>query len=182
MRQFATGTHRHNDSYVICRCGSWNTSSLERCYSCRRAIYADMEETECASVVPSADITKLRTVVNRARLFIARKLAEIVELERKSFVVCLGTIPRSKPDTFIAPGPLQWVSNGCGAEIPIATLAYIQTHWYTEPSGCTGGDYWSQAEGQFKCPECGVINRLYIRHDVEKLKPYFAKVDNVYNK
>lgn len=37
---------------------------------------------------------------------------------------------------------------GCGAHFPIAKAKFIQTHFYIEPHGCTGGDYWKQGEGQ----------------------------------
>ncbi len=32
----------------------------------------------------------------------------------------------------------------CHKRTVIRRLIYIQTHWYTSPSGCTGGDYWNQ--------------------------------------
>jgi hypothetical protein len=69
-------------------------------------------------------------------------------------------------------------ARGCGAILPVKELTYIQTHWYTEPSGCTGGDYWNQGEGQFVCPKCGEKNRLYERPAVAALKPYFKNVEN----
>lgn len=42
----------------------------------------------------------------------------------------------------------------------VKDLEAIQTHWYVEPHGCTGGNYWLQSEMEFKCPETGVYNRL----------------------
>lgn len=48
--------------------------------------------------------------------------------------------------------------------------------------GCTGGDYWKQGEGQFECPKCGHVNRLYDRPDVVELKRYFASVEDVYDR
>ena len=36
----------------------------------------------------------------------------------------------------------------------------IQTHWYTEPSGCTEGDYWNQGEINIICPETNHRNRM----------------------
>lgn len=47
----------------------------------------------------------------------------------------------------------------CGNIEPIATQLYIQTHWYTPPHGCTGGDYWSAGEANWICPKCGYCNR-----------------------
>lgn len=73
---------------------------------------------------------------------------------------------------------LDFKRNGCGAELNVSDLVYIQTHWYTPPSGCTGGDYWNVGEGQFVCPQCGARNRLYERPEVEKLKRYFKSVED----
>lgn len=70
--------------------------------------------------------------------------------------------------------------NGCGATLRVADLTYIQTHWYTAPYSCSGGDYWNQGEGQFMCPKCGEKNRLYERPEVEKLKSRFKDVKDTY--
>ncbi len=48
----------------------------------------------------------------------------------------------------------------CNNPHEIGVLKAIQTHWYTEPHGCTGGDYWKQGELQFVCPKTGIVNRL----------------------
>lgn len=69
---------------------------------------------------------------------------------------------------------------GCKAWYAIKDLVYIQTHWYTEPNGCTGGDYWNQGEGQWVCPGCGHRNRLYATPEVEAMKRQFASVEDVY--
>lgn len=69
---------------------------------------------------------------------------------------------------------------GCGASFKVSSLTYIQTHWYTPPYSCTGGDYWNMGEGQFKCPTCGALNRLYERPEVEKLKHLFKSTENTY--
>lgn len=56
---------------------------------------------------------------------------------------------------------------GCKDFHKIGNLTAIQTHWYTPPHGCTGGDYWNEGELQFICPETGIINRLlFNNHDV----------------
>lgn len=65
---------------------------------------------------------------------------------------------------------------GCGRKSRLRNLTYIATHWYTEPYGCTGGDYWSEGEGQFDCPHCGHRNRLYNRKEVQALKHHFKAV------
>jgi hypothetical protein len=71
---------------------------------------------------------------------------------------------------------------GCGTKHKVNDLTYIQTHWYTPPSGCTDGDYWNQGEGQFICPTCGELNRLYERPAVMALKSFFKEVQNSYER
>lgn len=36
----------------------------------------------------------------------------------------------------------------------------IQTHWYTHPSGCSDGDFWSTGEVQIICPKTNHKNRV----------------------
>lgn len=36
---------------------------------------------------------------------------------------------------------------GCGRTTVVSALTYLQTHWYTRPHSCTGGDCWSKGEG-----------------------------------
>lgn len=48
----------------------------------------------------------------------------------------------------------------CDNSHQIQKLTLIQTHWYTSPRGCIGGDYWNEGEMQFICPETNVINRI----------------------
>lgn len=70
---------------------------------------------------------------------------------------------------------------GCGVKTEIKKLTYIQTHWYVEPYGCTGGGFWREGEGRFKCPHCGTVNRLYDRPEVQNLKRHFAGVEDAYD-
>lgn len=63
--------------------------------------------------------------------------------------------------------------NHCASAYEIGELEYIQTHWYTQPHGCSGGDYWNQGEGQWKCLSCEGRNRLYNKPDITKLKRLF---------
>lgn len=65
---------------------------------------------------------------------------------------------------------------GCGMGFKIRYLEYIQTYWYEGPHGCTGGDNWHSGEGQFICPHCQHLNRLYDRSHIEDLKHLFASV------
>jgi hypothetical protein len=48
----------------------------------------------------------------------------------------------------------------CGKMHPIGKLDLLVTHYYIEPHGCTGGDYWREGEWQFLCPYTGERNRL----------------------
>ena len=64
----------------------------------------------------------------------------------------------------------------------VRELDYIQTHWYVEPSGCTGGDYWNKGEGRWRCPVCGAVTRLYNKPDISELKPYFKSIVDDYGK
>lgn len=66
---------------------------------------------------------------------------------------------------------------GCGMAMEIRELTYIQTHWYTPPSGCTEGDHWNEGEGNFVCIHCGVRNRLYNRKPIEALKHRFKDIE-----
>jgi hypothetical protein len=69
---------------------------------------------------------------------------------------------------------------GCGLKFFIKEVTYIQTHWYEKPSGCSGGDMWHEGEGQFECPCCGHINRLYKRPEIVELKGLFKNLSKEY--
>lgn len=71
---------------------------------------------------------------------------------------------------------------GCGMGMDIGQLEYIQTHWYTRPSGCMDGDYWNPGDGEFICPHCTHRNRLYDRPEIEKLRHLFKNVKDEYDK
>ena len=67
---------------------------------------------------------------------------------------------------------------GCEDSHRTGDLIAIQTHWYTSPHGCTEGDYWSEGELQFVCPETGITNRLlFDNYDV----PYENRKDFEHN-
>lgn len=60
---------------------------------------------------------------------------------------------------------------GCGRTHRIKDCVAIQTHWYTSPSGCTGGDYWNIGEMQIICPVTDVKNRcMFNNYDVDWTK------------
>ena len=106
------------------------------------------------------------------------KRLEVIDAERKethnSFLATL-------PDTLIR---CESCSNGsgCGAVMTVSECIYVQSHGYTEPHGCSGGDYWTQDDGEFICPKCNLLNRLYYRKQYEALKPYFARRKNTHLK
>lgn len=52
------------------------------------------------------------------------------------------------------------IACSCGARHRICDIDLLVTHWYTQPHGCTGGDYWSEGEWNFVCQKCGIRNRL----------------------
>lgn len=55
----------------------------------------------------------------------------------------------------------------CGKQHPIGKLDLLVTHYYIEPHGCTGGDYWREGEWQFLCPYDGTRNRLLFPGDYD---------------
>lgn len=71
---------------------------------------------------------------------------------------------------------------GCGHRQPVGTTIYIQSHWYVEPHGCTGGDYWKEGEGQFRCDSCGKISRLYDCPEITAMKYNFASIEKVHDR
>jgi hypothetical protein len=65
----------------------------------------------------------------------------------------------------------------CHKKTQVGLLTYIQTRYYTEPYGCTGGDYWSDGEGQYICPKCGELNRpIWNNPRIIELKRYFKEI------
>lgn len=74
----------------------------------------------------------------------------------------------------------QVTCKGCGVTHEINQLTYIQSHWYVHPYSCTGGDYWNQGEGGWRCPLCRTHHRLYKNPEIEALKRFFKDVENEY--
>ncbi len=72
------------------------------------------------------------------------------------------------------------VCDRCKSSHTIGSLVYIQTHWYTAPFSCTGGDYWNQGDGEWDCPTCKIVNRLFKQPEIMKLKHLFASVRDCY--
>jgi hypothetical protein len=71
-------------------------------------------------------------------------------------------------------------NSACRRGYEIRELDYIQTYWYEQPSGCMDGDRWHPGEGQWKCPVCGTVERLYNQPDIEALKHRFKSIIKQY--
>jgi hypothetical protein len=76
--------------------------------------------------------------VERANKQLAKALAELADERRRRTIKC-GSCPDSHA---------------------IGDLHLLVTHFYIEPHGCTGGDYWKEGEWQFVCPATKAINRI----------------------
>lgn len=70
----------------------------------------------------------------------------------------------------------------CKNPFMISESEYLQTHWYTEPHGCTGGDYWNIGEGNCVCPNCRTRLRLYKCPELYNLKTLFKSIKDVYER
>lgn len=107
--------------------------------------------------------------INKERKKLEIKLAKLnekaVKKTSKTAVICESNAANGK---------------GCGAGFYIKDLKYIQTHWYENPHGCTGGDNWLQGEGNFICPKCGHRNRFLNRQDIEGMKFSFGSIKDEY--
>jgi hypothetical protein len=74
----------------------------------------------------------------------------------------------------------------CGKMHAIKQFTAIQTHWYTSPSGCMGGDHWNTGELQLVCPTTGIKNRLlynsYYKVPYEKRGHYDHNAEMQFNR
>ena len=120
---------------------------------------------------PDTKRAQLQTKIDKAASKMQTMLAEASKLDGESLIECCS----------------------CGSMYPINTQTYIQTHWYTRPNGCTGGDYWNQGEANWVCPHCKFVNRFednvnkyatmandFHRPELVKLKYRFGKVVDCY--
>lgn len=65
----------------------------------------------------------------------------------------------------------------CRVKAVIKETEAIQTYWYVEPHGCSGGDFWLPGRFGFVCPYCGTRNILlfdtyHIPYEKRKLTAY----------
>jgi hypothetical protein len=66
----------------------------------------------------------------------------------------------------------------CKLTMPLESWSFIQNHWYTEPYGCTGGDYWNNSDMEtchVSCPQCGKQNYIYNHMQKVDLVSYFKE-------
>lgn len=75
---------------------------------------------------------------------------EIERVKRDSSVQILALCDEWRE----AIGRIKFHCKECLVHYRIKDSVYIQTHWYTRPSGCTEGDYWNEGEGLSECPKC----------------------------
>jgi hypothetical protein len=106
------------------------------------------------------------------------KKLEVVELKRQGLKAAQAEALGRKYVTCTS--TIAFQGKGCGKKSQIGTLTYIQTHFHVPAYGCTGGDYWKEGEGQFECPKCGYLNRLYDRKEIQELKRYFKDVEDIH--
>lgn len=105
--------------------------------------------------------------VEVARAVVARREEAIIEQKRETLLICTSQHATGK---------------GCGQSQKVRDTVYIQSHWYVQPYGCTGGAYWKQGEGRFRCNTCGHVNRLYDSPEIEAMKTFFASVEESYDR
>lgn len=99
---------------------------------------------------------------------------ELEEVKSRKKVKCLGW----NKHAFATKAP----SGGCGTQLSVKKLTYIQTHWWDDDTGSPAGGFHREGEGQFICPKCGKKNRLYERPDVVALKKFFKEVVDQYER
>lgn len=115
----------------------------------------------------------MKKTLNELRAERDKKASEIASIDSQIDAKLRKTLVKCSPNNF---------GKGCDQALEIGELEYIQTHWYTSPYGCSGGDYWNQGEGRFICPQCGHQNRLYDRPEIEDLKRLFKSVINTHDR
>jgi hypothetical protein len=69
----------------------------------------------------------------------------------------------------------------CSVATPIKDIDYIQTHYYTSPHGCSGGDYWNEGSGKMVCPNCNTI-LMFLGDEYDGVKYHFKRIIDEYDK
>ncbi|CAN5117554.1 hypothetical protein BH11PAT3_BH11PAT3_2380 [soil metagenome] len=63
----------------------------------------------------------------------------------------------------------------CKKASPLSLWSFVQSRWYTPPSGCTDGAYWNDTEPKcchIMCPHCTKQNYLYVHPQLEEILLY----------
>jgi len=68
----------------------------------------------------------------------------------------------------------------CGTYHTISKTVLFQEHFYVRPHGCTGGDYWNDAEIGFVCTKCDNFITDYHNPKIKELKHLFENIILVY--
>ena len=68
----------------------------------------------------------------------------------------------------------------CNKRHTICEISLIQEHFYVRPHGCTGGDYWNDAEIGFRCSKCGNFITDYHNSEIKINKFLFKEIKNLY--
>lgn len=61
----------------------------------------------------------------------------------------------------------RWTCNECSRQTVVTKLIVVEHWWYTQPSGCSEGDYWLPGDDYYIwCDKCNTWIRDYKRHRV----------------
>ncbi len=93
-------------------------------------------------------------------LFLPRMDVASIDKEIKATELKLSRLHK---DRGRAVGRKYLTCTGCAKKTQIQKVIFLQTHHYTPPRGCTGGDSWTPGEGNWVCSKCGYLSRLYDR-------------------
>jgi len=156
------------------QCGMHNSPTNRQSFFCalrsgHKGRCAPFPEVDRQGIIISPGLAETESQIAALNQQLASLLAKKKKQTKDVSVVCLGW-------------SVTFRSDGCGAKLAISDLEYIQTHWYTRPDGCNEGDYWNEGEGQFVCPVCGKLNRLYDRPEVAALKTSFKSIKDIHEK
>jgi hypothetical protein len=99
---------------------------------------------------------------------LAAKKAEVEDLQTE--------IRYRQSLTRVTCGDFPVMNGACRASFQIRNVTYVQTFWWDNEPYSEG---FREGEGGFRCPHCGVINRLYRKEDkwLVDLKLLFKAVE-----
>lgn len=71
------------------------------------------------------------------------------------------TIDQLREELHEAKGEQFFTCSNCTRRSKVNKLTLVKQHWYVEPHGCTGGDYWKFSEYAVVCGKCDTPIRVY---------------------